>query len=145
MGRTSRVAPESSDESKSGVTSNGKSSSNSQLAFENLDLSSAITGKVIETNLSTTNLRLTENDKPVKPKRKPRKRLARSVSEVVEEKEKRERNVISRFAYKYRRNGVFGICVAVVDEIHIFKYRCGKCSRFCYNKVTCQKQKDEDN
>ena len=92
MTRKTKVAPEwsQSDEVKSAKSSNN----NTLLAFENSELSSAITGKVIETNdYSNKNINYTERNKP---KRKPRKRIARSVSEVVEEKEKRERNMCSR-------------------------------------------------
>ena len=99
MVRKRRVAPESSqsEEIKSAKSSND----NSLLAFENSELLSAITGKVIETNGDTNeNLRLSKTNSNPKPKTtssKPRKRIARSISEVVEEKRKQEKNVFRRF------------------------------------------------
>lgn len=92
MTRRAKVAPQSSQNEE--VKSAKSSNNNTLLTFENPELSSAITGKVIETNdNSNKNIDYTEN---TKPKRKARKRIARSVSEVVEEKEKRERNVCTR-------------------------------------------------
>ena len=104
MARSARVAPESSQSEE--IRSTKSSNNNSVLAFENHDLSSAITGKVIEANDNTNgSLRLSNpnvSTKSIKPSGKPHKRIARSVSEVVEEKQKQERNVCSRFGMTCR-------------------------------------------
>ncbi len=75
--------PESEKQSLKGTNSCNKE-------IENSDLSSAITGNIIGPNNSP------KDQKRVKFSNTP-KRLARSVSEVVEEKEKQEKNFITRF------------------------------------------------
>jgi len=80
-----KVAPEPESEKQS-----QKSYKSCSKEIENSDLSSAITGKIIGPNNSP------KDNKRVRFSTTPR-RLARSVSEVIEEKEEQEKNVFTRF------------------------------------------------
>jgi len=87
-----KVAPEPNNDEQS-----DKSTKSSTIAFENPELSSAITGKVIGPIDTLNTLQLPDRDQRIKSSYQNHKRLPRSVSEVVEEKEKQEKNVITRF------------------------------------------------
>lgn len=88
-----RVAPEvDSSENQSHKSSN-----------KSISCSSALTGKEIGPNQCDTDVITVDENKLIKSSyytRRGRKHLPRSVSEVVEEKEKQEKNVFTRFGIR---------------------------------------------
>jgi hypothetical protein len=80
-----KVSPEPESEKQS-----QKSTKSCNKEIENSDISSVITGKIIGPDYSP------QDSKRVRFSNTPR-RLARSASEVVEEKEEQEKNFITRF------------------------------------------------